>query len=299
MKALFSLTFSLLLAATVTTAQDYSFKVLATKGNNEFKSGDTWQPIKTGAALRENDEIKLLPNSYLGLVHVTGKPLEVKIAGNYKVTELIAKVSQKTTVLQKYTDFILSSRSAEAQKNKLNATGAVHRGDASVAPLQLLLPEKHQSGLFNTTAILSWAGTEVPGPYVVTIKNMFDEEIKVAETIEQYYELNLSDEKLKPLNAILVEVKAKSNGNATSKQHMIKRLPAAEQQNIKNEFDILLAEVGAPSAAQKIILAQFYESRNLLVDAVSAYEEAIRLEPEIEDYKDLYNDFLIRQGIRK
>src|SRR6185503_19175493 len=63
-------------------AQDYAFKVLANKGANEYKSGDSWQSIKTGASLKAGDELKVSENSYIGLVHATGKPLELKQAGN-------------------------------------------------------------------------------------------------------------------------------------------------------------------------------------------------------------------------
>ena len=40
-------------------AQDYAFKVLANKGANEFKSGDGWQTVKTGASLMAGDELKV------------------------------------------------------------------------------------------------------------------------------------------------------------------------------------------------------------------------------------------------
>ena len=46
--------------------QDYTFKVLANKGSNEMKSGNTWQAVKTGASLKTGDEIKITENSYLG-----------------------------------------------------------------------------------------------------------------------------------------------------------------------------------------------------------------------------------------
>jgi hypothetical protein len=78
--------------------------------------------VKTGASLKASDEHKLSENAYIGLVHKSGKPLELKAAGQYKVADLASKVATGTSVLNKYTDFILSSNSAEAMKNRLNAT---------------------------------------------------------------------------------------------------------------------------------------------------------------------------------
>src|SRR5689334_14157863 len=80
-------------------AQDYAFKVLANKGANEIKSGGAWVPLKTGASLKKDDEVKLADNAYLGLVHLSGKPMELKMAGNYKVSDLETKVGSGSSVL--------------------------------------------------------------------------------------------------------------------------------------------------------------------------------------------------------
>ena len=83
------------------TAQDYAFKVLINKGQNQIKSGNNWLPIKVGASLQSADELKISPNGYLGLVHATGKPLEVKNPGQHKVADLAAEVSGGSSVLNK------------------------------------------------------------------------------------------------------------------------------------------------------------------------------------------------------
>src|SRR5690349_13575657 len=90
-------------------AQEYAFKVLINKGQNQVRAGNDWLPIKVGASLKSADELRISQNGYLGLVHVSGKPLEVKDAGQHKVVELAAKVKQGSSVLNQYTDFILSS----------------------------------------------------------------------------------------------------------------------------------------------------------------------------------------------
>ncbi len=202
-----TLTLLFALLTSFTTAQDFAFKVLANKGANEVKSGSDWLPIKTGASLKSGDELKISDNSYMGLVHATGKPLELKQAGSYKVTDLAAKMSGGSSVLNKYTDFILSSNSPEAKKNRLSATGAVDRGDN--AAIQLMLPQNQHSGIYNNVAIISWAGSKVPGPYIVTIRNMFDDELAQLETPETNFQIDLADPKFSKENALLIEVKSK------------------------------------------------------------------------------------------
>src|SRR5688572_30895252 len=118
------------------SAQDYTFRVLVNKGKNELKSGETWQQVKVGSSLQSHDELRVAENSYVGLVHKTGKPLELKQSGKYKVMDLAAKVTGGENVLNKYTDFILSKNTGP--KTNLTATGAVTRGDGFI---QVHLPK--------------------------------------------------------------------------------------------------------------------------------------------------------------
>lgn len=294
-----TLIFGLFLISSLVLGQDYSFKVLANKGSNEVKSGDSWSPLKTGATLKKGDELKLAENSYVGLVHSSGKPMEVKEAKTYKVEELHLRVGSGTSVLNKYTDFILSSNSAEAKKNRLSATGAVHRAAGEVSAIQLMLPENQHSGIYNNVAVISWDGSKVAGPYVVTIKNMFEDQLAKAETPETSLQIDLSDPRFVNVSAILVEVSAKSDPKLVSKQHMIKKLAPIEQDKVKKSLNEIIGEVADQTALNKFILAGFYEENNLFIDAISAYEESIKLAPDVPSYKEAYEEFLLRHGLKR
>jgi hypothetical protein len=293
-----TLIFALLTPAALVFGQDYAFKVLANKGTNEVKSGDTWAPLRTGASLKSSDEVKLSDNAYIGLVHSTGKPMELKQAGSYKISDLSAKIGGGSSVLNKYTDFILSSNSAEAKKNRLSATGAVHRATESEA-IKLLLPENQHSGIYNTTAVVNWDGAKVAGPYVVTLRNMFDEELNKIETPETSFQIDLTDPKYAAEGAILVEVASKADAKLASKQHLIKKLTPAEQLRIKSSLSEIMGEVQEQTALNKFILAGFYEENHLFIDAISAYEEAVKLAPDVPSYKEAYEEFLLRHGLKK
>jgi hypothetical protein len=288
------------LVASIAAAQntkDYSFKVLANKGGNELKSGDAWQPVKTGATLRKDDELKVTDNSYIGLVHASGKPIELKQAGSYKVSDLEERVGKGTSVLNKYTDFILSSNSAEAKKNRLSATGAVHRGETGA--IQIMLPENQHSGIFNTAAVISWESSKVPGPYVIVINNMFGEELARVETPESLLRVDLTDPKFADENAVLVMVSSKADPTKKSVEKLIKKLSPAEQEKIKVSLGEIMGEVAEQTALNKFILAGFYEENYLFIDAVAAYEEAIRLAPDVPSYQEAYEDFLVRHGMKR
>jgi hypothetical protein len=286
----------LLVLSTMVSAQDYAFKVLANKGNNEIKSGESWLPLKTGASLKSGDQVKLGDNAYVGLVHNTGKPVEVKEAGVHPVSELESKVKVGSSVLNKYTDFILSSNSAEAKKNRLSATGAVHRDISTASPIKLFLPDNQNAGIYNNTAIINWDGSKVDGPYVITLKNMFEDVLVKEETPETSYKIDFSNAKFSTENAILVEISSKADPKQVSKQHLIKKLSPAEIEKISAALKEIKGDVSEENAVNNIILAGFYENNNLLIDAIFAYERALTLEPDA--YKESYEEFLLRNNLK-
>jgi hypothetical protein len=294
-----TLIFGFLFISSLVLGQDYSFKVLANKGSNEVKSGDIWSPLKTGATLKAGDELKLAENSYVGLVHKSGKPMELKQTGPVKVDDLAAKVGGGTSVLNKYTDFILSSNSAEAKKNRLSATGAVHRAPEDATAIQLMLPENQHSGIYNNVAVISWDGSKVAGPYVVTIKNMFEDQLAKAETPETSLQIDLSDPRFANVTAILVEVSSKADPKIVSRSRMIKKLAPGEQEKVKGLLDEIMGSVSEQTAFNKYLLAGFYENNNLFIDAIAAYEEAIKLAPDVPDFREAYDEFLLRHGLKR
>lgn len=290
---------TLAMIASVAVAQPaYTFKVLANKGANEVKTGDSWQPLKTGASLKESDEIKLGENSYVGLIHSTGKPKEIKTAGIHKISALAGQMKGGASVLNKYADFILSSNSAEAKKNRLSATGAVHRA-GSMEDIIVYLPENQHSSIYNTVAVVNWESKSGnKGPFLVTIQNMFGDDMIVKETPEATYTLDLNDPKLTNEQHFLIQIRNKADNKLVSAQHLIKKVQTAELQKIKTLLAEFVGEMTEETALNKFIMAGFYEDNQLFIDAITAYEEAIKMAPDVETYKEAYEEFLLRNRLK-
>lgn len=277
-----------------TFGQDYTFKVLVNKGKNEVKSNDVWQLIKTGTSLKSNDELKITENSYLGLIHVTGKPLEVKQAGKYKVVDLASQINGGSSVLNKYTDFILSANTQK--KNNLSATGAVHRGPKN---LSVYLPKTEAAIVYNNKVVVNWDTENVPAPYIVTFNSMFGDELKKVETMENNIAIDLNDNSFLNEDNIIVVVSSKTDPNKISDEYTLKKLSRADKERIKNLFNEIKNQVADENAMSKYVLAGFYEQNNLFIDAITAYMEAIKLAPDVPEYKADYNAFLIRNAIKE
>ena len=293
----FHVTLVVLLVVLQVEAQkgDYTFKVLVNKGRNEFRSGGSWQMIKTGSTLKSGDEVKISDNAYLGLIHTSGKPLEVKQPGNYKVDMLAEKILPGTSVLNKYTDFMLSSNMEK--QNRLSATGAVHRG---LHTLRILLPKSEAAFIYGDTLALAWEGESSGTTYVVNLKSVFGDDLVIRETEDTTMVFNLNDAKLVNEDNIIIEVFPKGEPNKKpDPPYMVKKLSRADKDRIKAQLRDIETLTSEATALNKLVLAGFYEQNKLLIDAARAYQEAIRLAPDVQQIREDYESFLVRNGIRE
>lgn len=271
-------------------AQDYTFKVMVNKGNSEVKTGAKWAPIKTGLSLKSSDELKVPVNAYIGLVHSSGKPLEIKQDGHYKIADLAAKVSGGTSVLNKYTDFILSANTEKG--NRLQATGAVDRG---LGDIRVYLPSSENATVYEQELIISWETEKVKGPYRVVFNSMFGDELAKMETSDGFVKVDLRDNKFKIEDNIYVEVFSLSDAAKVSKRFILKRLSKGDTERIKTALMQIDPATVNQTALDYYYLAGFYESNLLFIDAITCYHKAIALEPDV--YKDNFKEFLIRNGL--
>src|SRR5690606_34745872 len=104
-----------------------------------------------------------------------------KQPGVYKVSDLEAKIPTGSSVLNKYTDFILSTND-EGGGNRLAATGAVTRTTTPAAPgvIKVYLPEN--TTVFDKSLLVRWEGKADSGPFVVKVMNLFEDILKEVET---------------------------------------------------------------------------------------------------------------------
>ena len=284
-----------LLAIAGFSQSEYAFKVLANKGSNEYKSEGAWQAIKTGLTLNVGDELKVSENAYLGLVSVKGKPLELKQPKTYKVADLLNQMGAGASVMSKYTDFILSSNSAEAKKNRLSATGAVHRGEPVL--LSVYLPPPQNANIFGSSMTVIWEAPKSGGPYVVTLKNIFEEDLAKFETPETSLKIDLSSPKLANETAFLIEVASKADAKTKSEGKVVKRLSVTDLEKIKKSYAEIANDLKEESAINKYIVAGFYEQHGLLIDALTSYEDAVKMAPDVDSFKEARDEFLYRNKL--
>ncbi len=299
------LSFAVLLVSNPIQAQDYIFKVLANKGGNSVKVANetsSWEPVRTGATLNSNDEIRISENSYIGLVHASGKTIELKDEGSYYVKELAARLgSSRSSVASKYANFVINKMTSDDDEDinrnhrkYLTVTGAVERS-VFEAPITLKMPSSVE--VLNKEAMIRWDKIEDAKTYVFTVKNMYDELILTKETKDPHVLLELTKMPFTGEELIIVSVRVKGNEKMYSGNYGIKRLSGVDADPIVKELEQLNTSLKEESSLNKLILATFYEENNLLIDAMMNYELAVKLSPDVEQFKIAYDMFNKRNGL--
>ena len=271
-----------ILIATPMSGQDYVFKVLANKGGNTVKIADRsteWEPIKTGTTLYGDDELHISEDAYIGLVHASGKTVELKDQGNYYVKDLAAKLGNtRSSVASKYANFVINKMTSDEDEDinrnhrkYLTVTGAVERSVLD-APISLRMPSSVE--VLNEKALIRWDDVEEADQYVFTVKNMYDETILTQEVDQPFIWLALNKAPVNTEELIIVSVKVKNDNKLYSGNYGIKRLTGVDADPILKELEQLSVSLREESSLNKLILATFYEENNLLIDALINYERA-------------------------
>lgn len=302
----------LILAAffNIAYAQGYTFRVLANKGQNKvIKAGKrTPDPLKTGARLNANDELIASKGAYIGLMHRTGKTLEVRTPGTKKVADLEKMVNTKaTSVASRYAKFLakkMNEKEAPGYRSRLNATGAVSRALTGEETIQVLLPAADNSFMVGNNAIISWdtpEGMEV-NEFIVTVKNIFDEEIMKKEVKGNSANLDFTSDAMKneeEETLYIVTVAAKEKTSVTSGNIGLKRLSGEAAAEYAKGLSSLKQDMPEEETSlSKVVYASFYEDNGLIIDALTKLEEAAKLSPEVEDFKTMRKDLIERSRIK-
>jgi hypothetical protein len=286
--------------------QGFVFRVLASKGENKVKKGENGEtlPLKTGATLMSGDELIAASGAYIGLMHKTGRTIEVRNPGVTKISDLETKLaSSQSSVANKYAQFVMNKMNEDDgdvnqnYRSNMKATGAVTR--AVDGTLNVMLPSSVD--VLNAEAIVQWTAPEnVENPtYVVSIMNIFDEEIFSTETDKNTIPLNFDDENLSSERLVILKVKVKGNNELVSGDYGIKRMSSDDAASITENLNALKAEVPMDdSPLNRLVYASFYEENNLILDAITQYQKAITLSPDVEDFQTMYTDFLIKNNLQ-
>jgi len=164
----------------------------------------------------------------------------------------------------------------------------------SPGTVRVLLPDKDHANLYHPTFVIRWKTVDDGTFYQVTLKDLFEDELLKMETAGNSVRVDWRDLKIADTEALLIEVQIKGNGCSKSSPILVRKLSRKERavidRLIATQPDVRDEEI----ALGKFVRALFYEQHYLLIDALTAYEQAIALAPEVPVYRQAYRAFLVR-----
>lgn len=295
--------------ASATHGQDNTelFKVLASKGANKYIAlgSNEEKPLLIGKKLYKGDRISIAENAYLGLAHKSGKTIELKTAGAFEISKLASEViSQNSSLGKKYVDFVVGEMTAKDEdmtKNRhkyMAVTGSVERG---VHEINLIVPDKAiENFVLAKPTVIRWNVTPGIKTYQINVDNMFDDSLFQTQTSDTSIVLDLGKLNQKNESTLnILRISAKEKKDQKAEDFQLKYIGGEKGVKLQKEIGDLKTELGSESALNKIVLASFYEEHKLFLDAMESYEQAIKQQPDVEDYKVVYGQFLLRTGIAK
>ncbi len=287
-------------------SQDGAFKVLATRGECHTKAGSAKTGITIGKRLASSDVIEIGAGGYLGLMHKSGKTLELKTPGVLTVSELESKLSSGgSSVSAKYANYVFgqmaNNNTADikgSHQQYMAVTGAVMRATASGAtPISAFIPDKSPI-LTQQTYHITWMLLAGVKEYLVTVHDLSGSPVFSQTVTDTAVNINFgSIASIKEDGACNITVSAKNNPKLISKEVTVQVAPSAKAQKVEEELKNLKSEHDPSSAIGLLVQANYLEEEGFYLDALNSFRLACNREPGVETFQTAYREFLVRHGL--
>ena len=276
--------------------QEFVFKVMANNGSNVFKtiSSKEWSPVKRGVSFNNGDVVKVADRAYLGLIHRSGKTVELINPGEFKIDDIELNIdNQKKGLGGKYTEYVMNTLQNSMEEDY--SEEMITRGGESI--IHVSMPSAAE--VLHSTQILSWKQPEnLEDPtYIIKVKGIFEDLLMEEELKGNEYILDLNHPALKDETMFVVTISSKEEEETVSKEFALDRLSEEEARKYDQEVMEIRESLGQLSPLDHIVLASYYEGKGLIVDANTSYLMAIKLSPEVPDIAELYDLFKDRHNI--
>jgi hypothetical protein len=268
--------------------QSKNFSVLISKGNNQYKHDGIWYDIKVGTTLDEDDLIKVDDDAFVGLIHKGGSTISLSEEKTYSLKQLRLNRYAADSRAYEYAQYYLDRLDASAPPSRLTRS-------VTNSPLRLMLP--NSVNVYNPEVIIRWNAARSSEQYELVLKNMFDETLQVRRTADNRCTIDLNAPQFSDERLVIVRVQSEG-GALRSDDYALKLMSRRDARQIKTELISLKQELkNEEEAVNQLIIASFYEKNNLLIDAITSYEQAINTLPNVEGFQVAYQKFLLRNGL--
>ena len=280
----------------ITGFSQHTFKVLACKGNNAMKNNGKWNPIKAGTKLYDSNVIKVEKGGYIGLIHKDGKTLELKAEGEFTIADLTTKLASKNSnFTSKYASFVASNMNGSETGYNHNVTGSVSRGNTQLK--FKVFAQDNFVLIKNKTAIIAWDAPVENKDVIVRIMNFHAQVVYEQEFSGFEAKLNLTEANIKTGENYILTIVDQKNKDIMSKQIPFTLMDEDKAAEVQKELTEMEATLDQASVMDQLILASFYEEKELSVYAAESLRQSMVQMPEVEDFKMNYRNYLATKNV--
>lgn len=328
---LFGCLFATLLS--VSASAQAKFKVLAIRGGVTI--GKT-APAKLGQQLKAGENIVVPKDGYISLAHMNGRTVEIRKPGTFKVDELDKAASKKSkSSTDKFAAYVMSELTEvkepvtfkDSRRSNMRTTGSVERavgddvsawdsilavvgGPGELQALAVVQSNAVAKGevfsvimprhtrILADTIRFEWHRTPKVKNYRVVVTDREDKAVHTKALTDTSYTAPASALGLKDGQLYYWHVENADDASYKTDEYALYRLTGEERisseqliADVRSEYDPDEAAIG------QLILGAAFEDMGLYYDAQRAYQNAVTMAPDIENYKRLHADFLRRQGL--
>ncbi len=291
-----TLVFVLLLPAAA-VAQD-SFVVMSVKGKVEHapkKNAKSWTPLTVGMTLKATDVVRTSFSSYAKLMVNSQRLVSIDQNATRQLSTLVPKKAARSS--ENAAGAIMQYAAAQMQRardDKVHNTYGAVRGTSPV--FEALFPLATERG---GTMAFTWVDDDPVPTYEVIIQ---DERNDIVDRRMVEGTQFTADPGVLPLaqgGSYRWSVVRMTDG-AASAPRSFRVLDADTALVIAREVEQLekeLAAMGSDSVTTHVVRGVYFERRSLFADACREYLAAIRLAPDVDEYREILRGMLASQQL--
>lgn len=167
-------------------AQNSNYTILAKSGEITYAN----KAVYVGQVINDAQPLNVKAGAYVGLIHESGKPIEIKSEGSYDHDKLAGLLgSSEGTFSDQFASFMANEMSENDGNYKagLGITGSVERGLESN---KLYIPLPKKSKIVGEIIHVEWLSEDkIAGPYLVEVMNMSEEVIYTQTADSNHFDL--------------------------------------------------------------------------------------------------------------
>ncbi len=306
-------------------AQSPICRVMTARNVSYSSNGTEWKSLRCGVQLQATDQLKVDAGGMTILVHSSGKTIEVKNPGTFAVSSVAGKAQSGSGVAGKFAGYVMDEltkgdkKDARFQQNMM-FTGATSKMSNSTN--KICLDSPNFTHVVGSKVTLSWkfcddtpkfetmsprakaenntsasGSAAVSSTVVLTITDSLDNLVRVDTLDATTFSIDTKSLEKDKLYKWRVHLKSKPRVNITDNSFRI--LPEKDAKQIEAESSSIRKELGDGSAWSDIVTASFYEQNKLYGLALVKYKAALKRDPSVPEYQQLYAKCLERAGMSK